>query len=132
MSKFAKITLLTLAAFLVLGFSITAYAAKPDKPQVISSAPLHGSSFWCTALNLTDHDVEITINMIGFTGAPNSTTTTRAGGRSVTWGGGGNFTIPDNVYCTVEWVGAPTDIRGSLCSFGTAAHSDGTGCLELY
>ena len=59
MSKFAKFALLTLAAFLLIGFSITAVAAKPDKNHTLTGAPLFGNGIYCAVANMTEEAIAV-------------------------------------------------------------------------
>ena len=67
MSRSIKFALLTMAAFLVLGFSITATAAK-YKPQVIRSAAIAGYYHICHATNFAEREIYVTWKIFRETG----------------------------------------------------------------
>ena len=60
MSRLTRFALLTMAAFLVMGFSATANAAKYDKPQVIRSAGIPGYWHGCYAANFSEREILVT------------------------------------------------------------------------
>jgi hypothetical protein len=144
MSKKANITLLTLAAFLLLGFSIAANAAPPwlaDKPQFIASAPLMSWAYRCAVTNHADVDVEYELDVLDHMGESilqppeDPVTTTIAAGRTLFVGG---FTAEEDAglrYCTVRWVGQSGDLRASFCTWQDATDYQlegfGTVCLDL-
>jgi len=116
MSKYAKIALLAQAAFLVLGFSVTANAAPPwltDQEQVIYSAPLAGKYAECMVTNTTDRTIEVSFEFADSGGG--------------TWPSGSFFLVPgfpgvtpflslSHVFvhfCKVSWLGQPGEIRAS-------------------
>jgi hypothetical protein len=130
MSKFAKITLLTLAAFLVLGFSIAANAAKPEFNQVLRSAPIPGlSGFSCAATNLSDSEIEINIVITSSTGfvETNEYVDVDAGLTEQERADG-----PGTFRCTINWTGNPNDFVASFCSYENAGAIQGIVCLELF
>ena len=131
MFKYAKITLLTLVAFLLLGFTITANASPPwlgDKDQMIMSSPLLGYFSSCTVVWLNDDPGAISVVDVHFQGKENSNSFN-------------NYPMPYNDpiafiggnlvtgYCTVKWFGQPSDVRATFCQWDTA--NDINGCVEL-
>jgi hypothetical protein len=138
MSKFEKITLLALAVFLVLGFSITANAGNPwlkDKEQTITSAPLRGLAVVCRAVNITDETILVDFNLYytAFAPVPASIPDVElapkeAEGWYVT---ATTITEPTSMFCTVSWEGQPGDVKGSICAFeiNDPEPQQGIGCL---
>jgi len=145
MSKFAKITLLTLAAFLLLGFSITVNAAKPAQGQEMMSAPIeHNGFFTCMATNLSDRQIDVTFRYIGQDGfnygkgctscnqfLPVTIDSGDTGHTS--WVPPGSF--PGNInaaHCVINWEGKPNDVRASFCVLKfTAELASFSFCYEL-
>ena len=134
MSKYAKFTLLTLAAFLVLGFSITVNAAPPwledNKPQMMKSAPLSGTSFYCHGTNQTDSTISVTWEFVEKNGDSVPLTGPIDPGNTSTlqWGPGSKI-----VHCVISWEGQPSDFRASFCAFGGATnYTQPAICLELF
>jgi len=133
MFKFARITLLALAAFFVLGFSITANAEPPwlaDKEQMMKSAPLKGVSFRCMANNQTDSTIEVTWHFVEKEGTfePHSPSDIDAG-HTVTANWGSEL---KTIHCAISWVGRASDFRATFCAYETTARTRTTGCLELF
>ena len=112
MSKFAKFALLTLAAFFVLGFSITATAAKPDKNHTLTSAPLFGDGVYCVVANTTEEAIDVHWDIYFADGSKvvNAEYTVEAHTIS---GTGGAYVA---AYCVVSWYGQKDDVRGTFCS----------------
>jgi hypothetical protein len=127
------VVLSALTATLLLGLSITANAAKPIpiEEQTATSGVLFYNAFYCALINVSDRAIDATITAYplnvagGSSVSPNAVSATVAsgayllGGHGSTWG----LTNADFVYCEIEWVGQPDDIRATFCS---AAH-----CLEV-
>jgi len=133
MSKFAKITLLALAAFLVLGFLITANAAPPwleDREQSLVSAPLWGNFSTCNVTNISDRTIQVTF------------TVTDTGGREESDGpyplspggmGAAPFNLEGSVHiCEISWLGQPGDVRAAYCRYSDVSHTYDPACIELY
>jgi hypothetical protein len=118
MSTKSPFTLLTLAAFFVLGFSITANAAKPtgEREQSISTPPLGGYMVSCNVTNSKSYDLSPTFEIVDAQGVVLSTWTPVAGLRAYNnagWGGPINSTS----YCRVSWFGLADDIKVAICSY---------------
>lgn len=130
MSKKLYITLLILVSFLVLGFSITANAAKPNSEQYLVSAPLYAGGFLCSASNLTDSDRNVTFTFFydgytpeSFTPPPISPGSSRHA-----------IGVPPSIattYCIVEWFGKPGDVKASICGYFGLDLTQIFSCLEL-
>jgi hypothetical protein len=145
MSKFAKYALLAPAAFLVLGFSITASAGNPwlaDKEQLINSGPIYGQFPICMVTNTTDSavyvDIEMTWSLVstmvsgastpaGLNSHPSGEIEVPANGVAI------HYAFPNELailYCTIGWDGRPGEIRGTLClSANTVGPID---CKDAY
>ena len=133
MFKYAKIMLLALAAFLLLGFTITANAAKPDKPQLITSAPIIGHAFTCQFINQTDHEIHLSgvISIQDHDPVLFDPVGDISGGVMFKFS-----TSPDTQWklanCALTWNGAPGDFKASICAYTYwDAVSDLLDCLEL-
>ena len=114
MSKFAKFTLLALAAFLLLGFSITANAAKPDKQHVLTTPPMRGVLITCNASNLTAEPLEVYFDL------PNQDGDSKQGLSIIPAGAVVGWTQSNNqwtswTYCTLSWFGQKDDVKGTIC-----------------
>jgi len=139
MSKFVKIALLALAAFLVLGFSVTANAGKPDKQQMIMSSPIYGELHYCSMvwLNPDTPDLErkATITLHGWASTLVWTDFVFLYDFPFAFNTFDNY----STYCKIEWVGQPSDIRATLCTtelFDVLAtdpleRTGVSGCVEL-
>ena len=144
MSKFAKITLLALAAFLLLGFSFTVSAKPPflDKEQLINSGPIYGQFPICMVTNTTDSavyvDIEMTWSLVkdmvsgastptGLISDPSGEIEVPANGVAI------HYSFPTEMailYCTIGWEGSRGEIRGTLC---LSANSVGPiDCKDAY
>jgi hypothetical protein len=132
MSRFTKLALLTLAAILVLGFSISVNAGRPDGLQTLTSAPLWGDGGVCTVANLSDRDIEVTWEIWLPDGtqvalAGNATETVEAYKQSAN----GGSTFGTSTYCRVTWQGTPDDLRASYCTErDTVIYRQ--NCLEMH
>ena len=140
MFKYAKITLLILAAFLVLGFSITVNAAKPPSEQIINSGPIYGYSTNCMASNTTDRPIEIAVDttyaLIQGSGVYKHNQTTW----TLTANGGMHLNIAFDVsgqiiaHCNIRWIGHPGEVRATMCGYGDpdVGFAPLRGCSDLY
>ena len=132
MSKYAKITLLTLAAFILFGFSSTIYAAKTAKEQVITSAPIIGRSNSCQLTNVSGRGINAVVTIYSF----NNDLVTE--NKPVLIGGWAFIaksygTLNDFAYCEIRWAGEPGDFRASFCVYQTGVFADyPNACLELH
>lgn len=131
MPKSNKSALLTLAAFFVFAFVITA-DAKQAKLQTLLSAPLAGDSCWCYVSNTTDRDIEV-----------NFLITDSISGVIVDH----PILIPGKGFdrtgdpldgriaaCEVSWEGQPDDIRATFCAnsyLGSWDDPQTQTCLEM-
>lgn len=114
MSKFAKFTLLILVAFLLLGFSIAANAAKPDKQHELTTPPVRGVMVTCNASNLTADPLEVYFDL------PNQDGDIKQGLSTIPAGEVGGWTQMNNMntswtYCTLSWYGQKGDVKGTIC-----------------
>ena len=132
MSNLNRRVLLTFAAFFVV-FATTSVAAKRDKTQTLTSAPLAGDSCWCYVSNTTDIEIEV-----------NFLITDSISGVIVN----GPILIPGNGFgrtgdpldgriatCEVSWEGQPDDIRATFCAnsyLGSWDDPQTQTCLEMY
>jgi len=143
MSKFANFALLTLVAFLLLGFTLTLNAKPPlDKERLINSGPIYGQFPICMVTNTTDSavyvDIEMTWSLVSTMGSgastpaglishPSGEIEVPANGVAI------HFSYPSEMailYCTIGWVGRPGEIRGTLCqSANTVGPID---CKDAY
>ena len=112
MSKFAKFALLTLAAFFVLGFSITATAAKPDKDQTLTGAPLFGDGVYCVVANTTEEAIAVHWDIYLSDGSKVVDVGWTVDAHTIL-GTGGTYTA---AYCVVSWSGQKGDLRGTFCA----------------
>ena len=144
MSRFAKITLLTLAAFLLLGFTLTVNAKPPvDKERLINSGPIYGEFPICMVTNTTDSavyvDIEMTWSLVkdmtsGGVSTPTGLKSDPSGEIEVPANGVAiHYSFPTDLailYCTIGWDGRPGEIRGTLCqSANTVGPID---CKDAY
>ena len=113
MSKFTKITLLALAAFLVLGFSITANAAKPDKNHTLTGAPLFGNGVYCAVANMTEEAIAVNWDIYLSDGSKVLDDGYTVDAHAI--GGNGTAIPPTAAYCVVSWYGQK-GLRGTFCS----------------
>ena len=129
MSRITKIVLLTMAAFLVLGFSVTAYADKPDKPQVMRSAAIPGYWHNCNATNIADREIFVTWKLLSESGfeQDDKTEWIPAGETYSLVRITGTFS-----RCVISWVGQPGEIRGSFCSYYANNPANIGACLDLF
>jgi hypothetical protein len=142
MFKFAKITLLALAAFLVLGFSITVNAGKPTQNQTMMSAPLHGNLlFTCVATNLTDRAMSAEFHYINESGVDYGSGCPEdcdpADKISIAAGETGKTSwlavasTGEIAHCVINWVGDPNDLRASFCHSPFLTYESNI-CFELF
>ena len=127
------VMLSALAAIIAVGFSITANAAKPVpiEEQTATSGLLFYNAFYCGLINVSDREIDATITTTPLnqsSGGPVDPYVVEGlvpSGEYLIGGIGGNqgLTNADFVYCEINWVGKPDDIRATFCS---AAH-----CLEV-
>jgi len=133
MFKFAKFTLLILVAFLFLGLSITAIAGNPwlaGKEQQIVSAPYNAYAYACGAVNVSDTQLEVFIEVydgeFGTVQGDLNKTLDPGLADGIASSAGGQLS-----YCKVTWEGKANDVRAAFC-----ANKNSTGsiqvCLELY
>jgi hypothetical protein len=127
MTRFTK-TVLLIAVALLLGFSISASAAKSDKEQLLVSPPLWGIAFMCHANNLSDADLEITLAYVGNSGFYDELK------RTIKVGEIFYFEMPATgpLYCTVKWEGQPGDVRASFCSYSAGDYASDAACFEIF
>ena len=133
MYKYAKFTLLTLAAFLLLGFSVMVNAEPPwlaDKEQVIISAPLLGTNFHCLPFNMSNSPIQFTTHFIDLNGVDHSFSETIAPGETW-WDQWDNKLVLTIVHCEISWTGQPGDFKASFCSIDVASYTDAV-CFELF
>ena len=132
MSKYAKITLLTLVAFVLFGFSSTIYAAKTAKGQVITSAPIIGPSNTCSLTNVSGRGINAVITIYSFNNDPvTENKEVLIGGWAYTVLSYG--TSNDIAYCEIRWAGEPDDFRASFCVYQTNTWATYPNvCLELH
>ena len=128
MSRFTKFTLLTLAAFLVLGFSITANAAKPDKLQVMRSAAVTGYYHICNATNVSGRNIEVTFKIYHHTGTFQTQSDEVLAGYTL------SYPVADSATsrCELSWWGQPDEFIASYCNYFGADPADTTVCFELF
>ena len=132
MSKFSKITLLAVAAFLLLGFSITAIAAKPDKVHTLTSAPLISHGVYCLVVNTTEEIITIDLNVYNTAGLLAGGTVDVDPSQSRFSGNGGEVK-GSPAYCVVGWYGQKGDVRATFCAQDDQENiiTDTQTCLEL-
>ena len=112
MSKQSKSALLTLVAFFVIGFAITA-DAKPAKLQTLLSSPIIGNSAWCLVYNTTDVGIDVHLVMFD-NGSEFVNVTYFAPAKSFIRTGdplGSGASA-----CRVSWEGQPEDLRATICA----------------
>ena len=114
MFKYAKFTLLILVAFLLLGFSITANAAKPDKDHVLTTPPVRGVLVTCNASNLTEVDLDVYFDLPNQDGDFKEGWSTIPAGEVVGWTQHNNM-MTSWTYCTLSWHGQKDDVEGTIC-----------------
>jgi len=124
-----RYTLPVLAAFLFMGLSITANAAKvkPIREHTIKSAPLDGAYHECSAVNDTQENLVINISFHnrGLVSVnqvemwPEETLTHQDSN-------------DNRQFCVVSWVGLPGDVRASYCTWQEELKTGNKVCLELY
>ena len=114
MSKFAKFALLTLAAFLLIGFSITAVAAKPDKNHTLAGAPLFGNGIYCAVANMTEEAIAVNWDIYLSDGSKVLDDTYTVDAHAI--GAAGDSIPPTAAYCVVSWHGQKGDLLGTFCS----------------
>ena len=129
MFKYAKITLLALAAFLVLGFSITVNAAKPDRQHEMTTPPLRGILITCNASNLTAEPLEVYFDL------PNQDGDITQGLSTIPAGSVGGWTQSNSqmyswTYCTLSWYGQKDDVKGTICVLEHVAPFLPLSCLS--
>ena len=134
MSKSSKSALLTLAAFFVIGFAITAEAAKPGKPQTLTSAPLAGDSCWCYVSNTTDREIKVNFLITDSISGVIVDHPILIPGKG--FGRTGDPLAGRIAACEVSWEGQPDDIRATFCANSYLGESwedpQTQTCLEMY
>ena len=133
MANFIKPALLTLAALFVV-FATTSVAAKPDKTQTLTSAPLAGDSCWCYVSNTTDREIEvnflITDSISGIIVDHPILIPGKGFGRT------GDPLAGRIAACEVSWEGQPDNIRATFCANSYLGESwedpQSQTCLEMY
>ena len=136
MSKYAKIALLTLAAVLLLGFTITTNAAPPwleDREQLIVSAPLWGDYSTCMVTNTTDSTIDVIFTIIDHGGGiwDSIALSVHPGYYPREF----DYEAPPAIHlhmCKVSWLGQPGDIRASYCRYSDASFTYDAACVELH
>ena len=132
MSRITRFAMLTLVAFLVLGFSIVATAKPPfldDQPQLIQTPALPATVAYCINSNLSDSDLEISARFFGEDGAQvYAETNTLAPGETYP-----TFAISSSgeaIRCEVSWVGRASDVKTTFCNQWSPAEDLG-GCIAV-
>lgn len=135
-----SITLLTLVAFFVFGFSVTANAKPPfleDSPQMVVSPILWGAHFTCNVSNISDIDLELDIQYIRRDGLEGialfsiPVVPLEATGTNFNYMDQQQTPIVEAFYCKVSWVGQPTDVTASFCVNNSGAFQDVGSCLKF-
>ena len=111
MSKQSKSALLTLVAFFVIGFAITA-DAKRAKLQTLLSSPIIGDSAWCLVYNTTDVGIDVHLVMFD-NGSEFVNVTDFVPAKSFIRNGDPLGSVS---ACRVSWEGQPEDIRATICA----------------
>jgi hypothetical protein len=115
MSWFAKFVLLILAAFFLVGSSITAAGPKPDKVYTFTSAPLLGEGVYCVAANTTDAAIAIHMDIYKGDGSKlidNYSWTLDA--KNIR--GNGGHIGGTAAFCVLSWEGQKGDLKAIFCS----------------
>lgn len=136
MSKKVNLALLTLAAFLVLGFSLTVNAEKPkpDKLQTLTSAPLWGDELYCNALNMTAQDIDLHAEIILSDGVTKIVDVNETVSPKVVFTRG--YISNTAGYCVVSWWGQKSDFRASFCGVtindNSLTYATSWDCIEVF
>jgi len=113
MSNFIKPALLTLAALFIV-FATTSVAAKRDKTQTLTSAPLAGDSCWCYVSNTTDREIEVNFLITDSTSGVVVDDPILIPGKGFDRTG---CPLDGRIAaCEVSWEGQPDDIRATFCA----------------
>ena len=79
---------------------------------------------------LANETIEVTFTLYSKSGPSEITNDPILPMNSTGWRFAG-WTESQFMYCTVNWVGQPNDVKASICSYSDELRQNGNGCMEL-